>query len=211
MTHAIAAQVECNAGEVRVGGGCENASGGAYTYWNMPMSAGDNLLSAVGYGAAARDGWICHSGSSGNTITAYAICRTSTATSPLANVVVKKGTSTSGSISCDAGQKLIGGGYQNSGDAYGWVSLPMYTGNSITNSFWTHTSTQDEYFATSGSSGTTLVPYALCASSTPTNTAPQACTVRSTDGTTTAIATCQTNEVLTGGGCTNTSGGAYFL
>lgn len=37
------------------------------------------------------------------------------------------------------------------------------------------------------------------------------CTIRSTDGTTTAIATCQTNEVLTGGGCTNTSGGAYFL
>lgn len=37
------------------------------------------------------------------------------------------------------------------------------------------------------------------------------CINRSIDGNTTAIATCQTNEVLTGGGCTNTSGGAYFL
>lgn len=90
VTHAIAAQVECNAGETRIGGGCENASGGAYTYWNMPMSVGDNLLSAVGYTAAVHDGWICHSGSSGNTITAYALCRTSVGSSPLSNITIKK-------------------------------------------------------------------------------------------------------------------------
>lgn len=36
--------------------------------------------------------------------------------------------------------------------------------------------------------------------------APPSCINRSVDGTTTAIATCQTNEILTGGGCSNTSG-----
>lgn len=39
----------------------------------------------------------------------------------------------------------------------------MYTGDSITNAFWTQTATKDEYFATSGSSGTSLTAYALCA------------------------------------------------
>lgn len=43
------------------------------------------------------------------------------------------------------------------------MSLPLYRGDSTTNSFWTHTATQDEYFATSGSSGTTLTAYAVCA------------------------------------------------
>lgn len=38
----------------------------------------------------------------------------------------------------------------------------MYTGDSITNDFWTWTATKDEYFATSGSSGTSLTAYALC-------------------------------------------------
>lgn len=49
----------------------------------------------------------------------------------------------------------------------------MYTGNSITNAFWTRTATKDEYFATSGSSGTSLTAYALCASSTPATTGEQ--------------------------------------
>ena len=40
---------------------------------------------------------------------------------------------------------------------------------------------------------------------------PPSCTIRSTDGMTTAMVSCQSDEVLTGGGCTNTSGGAYFL
>lgn len=67
-------------------------------------------------------------------------------------------------MSCDAGQKLIGGGYSNNdgGGSYAWVSLPMYTGDSITNAFWTQTATKDEYFATSGSSGTSLTAYAIC-------------------------------------------------
>lgn len=37
------------------------------------------------------------------------------------------------------------------------------------------------------------------------------CINRSMTGGNTAIATCQSTEVLTGGGCSNTSGGAYFL
>lgn len=45
----------------------------------------------------------------------------------------------------------------------------MYTGDSITNAFWTHTATKDEYFATSGSSGTSLTTYALCASASATS------------------------------------------
>ncbi len=49
----------------------------------------------------------------------------------------------------------------------------MYTGNSITNAFWTRTATKDEYFATSGSSGTSLTVYALCASNTPVTTGEQ--------------------------------------
>lgn len=39
----------------------------------------------------------------------------------------------------------------------------MYTGDSITNAFWTRIALKDEYFATSGSSGTSLTNYALCA------------------------------------------------
>lgn len=45
----------------------------------------------------------------------------------------------------------------------------MYTGDSVTNSFWTHLALQDEYFATPGSSGTSLTAYALCADSNSSN------------------------------------------
>ena len=71
-------------------------------------------------------------------------------------------------MSCNTGTQLIGGGYSNNdgGGSYGWVSTPLFAGDSVVNSFWTHLALQDEYFATSGSSGTTLTAYALCAEST---------------------------------------------
>jgi hypothetical protein len=73
----------------------------------------------------------------------------------------------------------------------------MYTGDSITNSFWTHIALQDEYFATSGSSGTSLTTYAICAPVSATvSPSGGALTHRSTTGGNTAIATCQTGEML---------------
>lgn len=50
----------------------------------------------------------------------------------------------------------------------------MYTGDSITNAFWTEIALKDQYFATSGSSGTSLTAYALCAPVT-TTTAGNSC------------------------------------
>ena len=58
-------------------------------YRNYPISIGDDPLGANGP-TATQDGWACLSGSSGNTITAYVLCRTSTGDSPLKNVTVKK-------------------------------------------------------------------------------------------------------------------------
>lgn len=58
-------------------------------YRNYPISTGDDPLGTDGP-TAVHDGWVCLSGSSGNTITAYAICRTSTGTTPLSNVTIKK-------------------------------------------------------------------------------------------------------------------------
>lgn len=81
--------MECQTGETRIGGGCKNTAGGAYMYRNYPISIGDDPLGADGP-TATHDGWACLSGSSGNTITAYAICRSSTGVTPLSNVTVKK-------------------------------------------------------------------------------------------------------------------------
>ena len=56
-------------------------------YRNYPISAGEN---PINQGAVTHDGWVCYSGSSGNTIVAYALCRTSTGATPLSSVTVKK-------------------------------------------------------------------------------------------------------------------------
>jgi len=81
----------------------------------------------------------------------------------------------------------------------------MYTGDSITNAFWTQTATKDEYFATSGSSGTGLATYALCANSTvlsvtATASSQISCTIRRVNNNSIAnIATCQAGEKRVGG------------
>ncbi len=68
------ATAECNAGEVRVGGGCANmGGGGAYRWTNFPIAAGQ---APAGYPAVTNDGWACATGSTGTYVEAFATCCT---------------------------------------------------------------------------------------------------------------------------------------
>lgn len=72
------------------------------------MKAGVNPFTNGGT-IPVRDGWACDSGTTGETVTAYALCRTSITPGPLSLVTVKHENAARDPASCDAGQKLIGG------------------------------------------------------------------------------------------------------
>lgn len=100
----------CDAGEVRVGGGCENTNGGAYRFFTFPLIKGENWWN---YTNIAQDGWACGSGSTGTYTKAYAICCTAPTTG---TYNLRKGTPGIGSkAECLAGEVRTGGGCKNLG------------------------------------------------------------------------------------------------
>ncbi|MBU3668640.1 MAG: hypothetical protein FGM57_01585 [Candidatus Taylorbacteria bacterium] len=60
-----AAEVFCNANELRTGGGCRS-HGGAYSYHNYPITSKDG----------SKGGWSCSSGSTGTYTEPFAVCCT---------------------------------------------------------------------------------------------------------------------------------------
>ena len=100
------ATVQCNAGEVRVGGGCANqGAGGAYRWTNFPIAGGQ---APVGYPAITNDGWACATGSTGTYVEAFATCCTGGGEG---TTTIRK--SAPGSIvaqvECSTGETRIGG------------------------------------------------------------------------------------------------------
>lgn len=62
--------VQCNAGEVRVGGGCRYISGGSYFVAGYPLGAGETYSGLT----ATQDGFVCVGGV-GTMIEARAVCK----------------------------------------------------------------------------------------------------------------------------------------
>lgn len=146
-------------------------------YQSFPINAGEDPLGTYGP-TAVRDGWACLSGSSGNQITAYAICRP--ATSALGIINIRTGTpSIRTGATCNTGEKLIGGGHKNAGGSMHFTAAPMYPGDRIVNAWWDYTATSEIFYTNTGTSGDYQTPYALCAVISTVSTPP---TPTSTDG-----------------------------
>ena len=109
---------QCNAGEVRVGGGCRYVSGGSYFRAGYPIKKGETYSGLT----PAQDGFVCV-GDIGTQIEARAVCRPAH-TGEI--ITVRK--SGNGVAECSEGEVVTGGGCESIGGMYYYIGTPIRAG-----------------------------------------------------------------------------------
>ncbi len=110
---------QCNAGEVRVGGGCRYVSGGSYFRAGYPIKKGETYSGLT----PSEDGFVCV-GDIGTQIEARAVCRPA----HTGETITVRKDSGNGIAECSNGEVVTGGGCESIGGMYYYIGTPIRTG-----------------------------------------------------------------------------------